>query len=159
MTYYRAGPIYVTALSPWLLREHVGWRRWLAVIVGFIGVVIAIQPGQESFSWGALAALTGSFAYACFMVATRKLAATDARVLMGWQLVAALVVGLALLAVQGWNPVRPIDLALMAVLGPRLPPRQFLRQHLAETRPGRRGRALPVLPHHLGRADRLPRLR
>lgn len=117
MTYYLAGPIYVTALSPWLLGEHVGWRRWLAVIVGFIGVVIAIQPGQESFSWGALAALTGSFAYACFMVATRKLAATDARVLMGWQLVAALAVGLALLAVQGWNPVRPVDLALMAVLG------------------------------------------
>jgi len=36
---------------------------------------------------------------------------------MGWQLVAALVVGLVLLAVQGWNPVRPVDLALMAVLG------------------------------------------
>ncbi len=117
MTYYLAGPIYVTALSPWLLGEHVGWRRWLAVIIGFIGVVIAIQPGQESFSWGALAALTGSFAYACFMIATRKLAATDARVLMGWQLVAALAVGLGLLAVQGWNPVRPVDLALMAVLG------------------------------------------
>lgn len=117
MTYYLAGPIYVTAMSPWLLGERVGWRRWLAVILGFVGVVIAIQPGQESFSWGALAALVGSFAYACFMIATRKLAATDARVLMGWQLVAALVIGIALVAYQGWAPLRPIDLALMVVLG------------------------------------------
>jgi drug/metabolite transporter (DMT)-like permease len=117
MTYYLAGPIYVTALSPWLLREHVGWRRWLAVCAGFCGVVIAIQPGADSFSWGALAALVGSFAYACFMVATRKLAATDGRVLMGWQLVAALVLGIGLVAWQGWTPLRPLDYAIMVVLG------------------------------------------
>ncbi len=117
MTYYLAGPIYVTALSPWLLREHVGWRRWLAVCAGFCGVVIAIQPGADSFSWGAISALTGSFAYACFMVATRKLAATDGRVLMGWQLVAALAIGIGLVAYQGWAPLKPLDFALLTVLG------------------------------------------
>ena len=116
MTYYLAGPIYVTALSPWLLGEHVGWRRWLAVCVGFCGVLIAIQPGADSFSWGAVAALTGSIAYAFVMVTTRKLAATDARVLMGWQLLGALAVGIVLVAYQGFPPQRPVDIALIGVL-------------------------------------------
>lgn len=116
MTYYLAGPIYVTALSPWLLGERVGWRRWLAVGIGFCGVLIAIRPGAESFSWGAVAALTGSIAYAFVMITTRKLAATDARVLMGWQLLAAIVVGTGLIAYQGFAPLGTLDIALIGVL-------------------------------------------
>ena len=44
VTFYLAAPIYVTALSALLLREQVGWRRWSAVVVGFVGVVIALNP-------------------------------------------------------------------------------------------------------------------
>ena len=44
MTYYQAGPIYVTLLAALILKEHVGWRRWTAVAVGFVGVVIALSP-------------------------------------------------------------------------------------------------------------------
>ena len=44
MTYWLAAPIYIAALSPLLLGEHVGWRRWTAIGVGFLGVVIALQP-------------------------------------------------------------------------------------------------------------------
>jgi S-adenosylmethionine uptake transporter len=73
MTYYMAGPIYVTALSPVLLGERVGWRRWTAVTIGFGGVVLALQPSASSLSLGAVCALVGSFSYACFMVATRNL--------------------------------------------------------------------------------------
>src|SRR3974390_1039053 len=43
-TYYLACPIFVTALSAILLREHVGWRRWMAILVGFCGVLIALRP-------------------------------------------------------------------------------------------------------------------
>ncbi|CEJ12053.1 Riboflavin transporter [bacterium YEK0313] len=117
MTYYLAGPIYVTALSPWLLGEHVGWRRWSAVGVGFFGVVLALSPTDASLSFGALCALAGSFSYACFMVATRKLAGTSNAVLMGWQLVAALGFGVTMVTWQGWTPPGPFDATLLVVLG------------------------------------------
>lgn len=117
MTYYLAGPIYVTALSPWLLGEHVGWRRWSAVCVGFFGVVLALSPTDASLSFGALCALAGSFSYACFMVATRKLAGTSNAVLMSWQLVASLIFGTVMVAWQGWTPPGAVDATLLLVLG------------------------------------------
>jgi S-adenosylmethionine uptake transporter len=117
MTYYMAGPIYVTALSPFLLGERVGWRRWTAVAVGFGGVVLALGPSPGSFSAGAVCALVGSFSYACFMVATRKLAGTPGTVLMTAQLVAALLFGAVLVMVQGWTPPDALDLVLMLCLG------------------------------------------
>src|SRR3954454_5331378 len=61
ITYYLACPIFVTALSAIILREQVGWRRWSAVLVGFCGVLIALQPSAQTVSWPALIALGGSF--------------------------------------------------------------------------------------------------
>lgn len=117
MTYYMAGPIYVTALSPLLLGERVGWRRWTAVAVGFGGVVLALHPSPDSISIGAICALVGSFSYACFLIATRKLASTSGTVLMTAQLLAALAFGGALVLAQGWTPPGALDLALMLFLG------------------------------------------
>ena len=117
MTYYMAGPIYVTALSPWLLGERVGWRRWSAVAVGFVGVVLALHPSARTMSPQAFAALGGSFMYACFMMATRKLAGTPGTVLATAQLAAALLLGGALVVLQGWVTPGPVDFALMLVLG------------------------------------------
>ncbi len=48
-TCYLAAPIFVTAFSAIFLREHVGWRRWSAVVVGFIGVLIALRPTGATF--------------------------------------------------------------------------------------------------------------
>jgi drug/metabolite transporter (DMT)-like permease len=117
MTYYMAGPVYVTALSPFLLGERVDWRRWAAVAVGFGGVVLALHPSPGAVSFGAVCALVGSFSYALFMVATRKLAGTPARVLMTAQLLAALLFGGTLVLAGGWTPPGPVDLALMLLLG------------------------------------------
>nr|WP_256476236.1 DMT family transporter [Siccirubricoccus soli] len=117
MTYYMAGPIYVTALSPFLLGERVGWRRWTAVAVGFLGVVLALHPSPGSLSLGAICALVGSFSYALFLIATRKLAGTPGTVLMTAQLLAALAFGGALVLVQGWTPPGMLDLVLMLFLG------------------------------------------
>ena len=117
MTYYMAGPIYVTALSPFLLGERVGWRRWTAVAVGFGGVVLALHPSPGAVSSGAVCALVGSFSYALFMVATRKLAGTPGTVLMTAQLLAALLFGGALVLVQGWTSPGALDLVLMLFLG------------------------------------------
>lgn len=117
ITYYMAGPIYVTALSPFLLGEHVGWRRWAAVAVGFGGVVLALHPSPETLSLGTVCALAGSLFYALFLVATRKLAGTPGTVLMTGQLVAALLFGGALVLAQGWTPPNALDFALMLLLG------------------------------------------
>ena len=75
MTYYLAGPIYVTLLAALFLGEKVGWRRWTAVLVGFVGVLIALQPTGDAFGWPALIALTGSIIYAVFLTSPARSAA------------------------------------------------------------------------------------
>ncbi|WP_287747221.1 DMT family transporter [Methylobacterium sp.] len=117
ITYYMAGPIYVTALSPLLLGERVGWRRWTAVVVGFGGVVLALHPSPGTLSPGALCALAGSLFYALFLVTTRKLAGVPGTVLMSGQLLTSLVFGGALVLAYGWTPPGAVDLALMLLLG------------------------------------------
>ncbi len=117
MTYYMAGPIYVTALSPFLLGERVGWRRWTAVAVGFCGVVLALHPSPGSISVGAVCALAGSFGYALFLLTTRKLAGTQGTVLVTYQLLTALTFGAVLVLSGGWVSPGWLDLALMLLLG------------------------------------------
>src|SRR6201747_2321915 len=56
ITYYLACPIFVTALSAILLREHVGWRRWTAVLIGFCGVLIALRASAQTGGWAAVIA-------------------------------------------------------------------------------------------------------
>lgn len=52
-------PLAVTAASALILKEHVGWRRWSAALVGLVGVLLIIQPGTSGFTgWSALALLT-----------------------------------------------------------------------------------------------------
>ena len=70
-------PIIVTALSYPLLGERVGVYRWLAVLIGFIGALIAIQPGTDVMTASSLIALASAFCYAFYQIATRKLSSTD----------------------------------------------------------------------------------
>ena len=67
-------PVVVTALSPFLLHESVGIRRWLAVIVGFIGIIFIVQPGFQEFRLGTLASLGAGVIWAFFQIITRSLA-------------------------------------------------------------------------------------
>ena len=116
MTYYLAGPIFVTAIAGLALREPIGWRRWTAVLIGFCGVVVALRPGSATLSWPALIALAGSFTFSLSMVATRYLRGTGDTVLVTTQTVGALTLG-AVLAPIGWVTPVPRDLALLALLG------------------------------------------
>jgi drug/metabolite transporter (DMT)-like permease len=94
MTYYLAGPIYVTVMASLFLREKVGWRRWTAVLVGFVGVLIALGPSAASFGLPAFVALLGSFMYSAFLVATRLLRGTPDTVMAAWQVASGLIIGL-----------------------------------------------------------------
>ncbi len=70
-------PLVVTALSVPMLGEQVGWRRWLAVIVGFIGTLIIIQPGSGVFNPAAMLALVCVVMYSFYNILTRKVSRTD----------------------------------------------------------------------------------
>ena len=67
-------PVVVTALSPFLLHESVGIRRWLAVIVGFIGILFIVQPGFQEIRLGTLASVGAGVIWAFFQIITRSLA-------------------------------------------------------------------------------------
>jgi len=116
VTFYLAGPIYVTALSAVLLGELVGWRRWSAVIAGFVGVLIALNPSPTTLSWPALIALLGGFFYALLLVATRYLPGTSDIVLASGQIGTTLLFGLAT-APFGWTTPSARDFALLLLLG------------------------------------------
>lgn len=70
-------PLMVTALSVPLLGEHVGWRRWLAVSLGFAGVLVILRPGLAPLTPAALAVLFAAFCYACLAITARHLGKTE----------------------------------------------------------------------------------
>ncbi len=116
VTFYLAGPIYVTALSVLLLGERVGWRRWTAVLVGFGGVLLALRPSAATFTLPALIALTGSIFFAFLMIATRSLRETSNTVLVASQIAGTLIFG-ALWAPFDWVTPTLRDFLLLSTFG------------------------------------------
>jgi drug/metabolite transporter (DMT)-like permease len=74
-------PLITTALSPFFLGEKVGFKRWSAVIVGFIGSLIVIRPGFIEFNLASVAALGTGFFYGIYLIITRKLHRSDSPLL------------------------------------------------------------------------------
>ena len=74
-------PLIVTALSPVLLGEKVGFRRWGAVIVGFIGSLIVIRPGFLEINPASFAALGTGVLYGFYLIVTKKLHNSDSPLL------------------------------------------------------------------------------
>lgn len=66
-----AAPIFITLLSALVLREVVGWRRWLAVLAGFAGVLVIVRPGAETFQLASLYVIGTAIFYAVFMISSR----------------------------------------------------------------------------------------
>lgn len=116
MTFYLAGPIWVAALSPWMLGEQVGWRRWTAIAVGFVGVVIALDPSSSAFGWPSAISIAGSFAFALMVVQSRQLRETPDLTLVFWQTLGALAAGIVLAPI-GWVPPTTLDFGLLGTLG------------------------------------------
>ena len=72
-----AAPLLVTALSAPFLGERVGWRRWLAVAMGFVGVLVIVRPGLAVLRPGAAICLAAAGLYAVYNLLTRRVAAID----------------------------------------------------------------------------------
>lgn len=77
-------PLFVTALAVPLLGEQVGRRRWMAVCVGFIGVLIMTRPGAAVFEPAALLAVFAALAYAASIVMTRRLGISESGAAMAF---------------------------------------------------------------------------
>ena len=70
-------PLIVTAFSPVLLGEKVGFRRWTAVIIGFIGSLVVIRPGFLEINLASFSALGTGVMYGFYLIITRKLSTVD----------------------------------------------------------------------------------
>lgn len=113
-----ASPFIVTALSVPVLGERVGVRRWSAVVVGFLGVLIVIRPGGGFADWAALLVLSATGSYAIYQVITRLIAPHDKP---ETGIVYAALVGTAVMSVVApfeWRlPDAALDWALFGCLG------------------------------------------
>ncbi|MEP6836995.1 MAG: DMT family transporter, partial [Bradyrhizobium sp.] len=96
--------------------EHVGWRRWAAVILGFAGVMVALAPTGGALTPAAMIAIAGSISFAILMVLTRLVRGTSDTVLVTTQTVGALVFGLVA-APFTWVALDWQDTGLLVLLG------------------------------------------
>jgi len=104
LTFYMATPIYVAVLGHFLLGETMHWRRWLATIIGFVGVIIILRPSANMFSPAAIAAILCSIFYALFIILNRVLRQVPDIVLVGWQTIVTLILGsVMIVTVEPWQ--------------------------------------------------------
>jgi drug/metabolite transporter (DMT)-like permease len=110
-----AAPIFITVLSIFLLGEAIGLRRWVAVLLGFVGVLLIARPQAESWDVGTLAALGSAFAGALVAIWLRKLSSSEKSVVIGvyYNSLGSLVC-LAWVLLSGWLTPREADLWLFA---------------------------------------------
>ena len=110
-------PLFVTALSPFFLKEKVGIRRWTAVFIGFMGTLIVIRPGFLEYNLATFAALGTGFCYGFYLIITRKLSTSDNPLLT---LLFTGVVGVIILSFfmpSVWINPTPNQWYLMAIIG------------------------------------------
>jgi len=112
-----AAPLFMTALSVPLLGERVGWRRWSAVGVGFLGVLIAAQPSGAGISTGALWALAAALFYALTLVTSRQLSTTESSHTILFYYSVFVVVALGAVMPWVWVTPRWQDLWLILFTG------------------------------------------
>ena len=79
-----SGPLMITILSVFMLAEKVEWQRWLALVIGFSGILLIIQPGSTQFNEGSLFVLTSVLFYALTVILTRKMNAADSSATMAY---------------------------------------------------------------------------
>jgi len=100
-----AAPLFVTALSAWWLKERVDARRWLAVGLGFVGVLLMVQPGATSFQAAALYPLITAFFYALMMVSARAIGSGEGMLTTMVYLVLGQLACSSLIVPWFWQPL------------------------------------------------------
>jgi len=117
LSIYFVQPILIVALSPFLLKESVGLKRWMLVLIGFVGVLIIIRPGIEPFSTGHLFAVLAGFSSALYFLLTRALQGRANPIITTFQ---TSVIGAVILTVVSpayWVMPQPSQWLLFVALG------------------------------------------
>lgn len=112
-----AAPLFMTALSVPVLKDKVGWRRWLAVLVGFGGVMVMLRPGQGLFNLLSLVPLAGAFFYALSMLFVRSLSRTETNGAITFYFVATMGLVSGVIMVPVWKNPDPTGLVLLILIG------------------------------------------
>ena len=111
-------PLLITALSVPILGEKVGPRRWSAIAVGLVGVLVVLRPtGEGMLTWAGLAVLVAAFGYAVSAITVRVLARTDPSQAITFWLLTLMALGAGALALPGWVPLRAQDLWIVGGIG------------------------------------------
>ena len=111
------GPLLVTALSIPMLKEHVGIRRWMAIFVGFAGVLVIIRPGMGVMHWATILPLCTAVCYALYQILTRMAARSDdTQTSLFWMSAFGVIVS-SIAVPFFWTTPGPMAWALMAALG------------------------------------------
>lgn len=109
-------PLIVAALSGPILGETVGWRRWVAIGIGFVGILVILKPGFGVFSPYALVALASTTLFALYSLLTRYAARKDsAATSFFWTGTVGAVV-MTSVGMFHWEPMIPADWGWMAAL-------------------------------------------
>ncbi len=112
-----AAPIFTTILSIFFLSEKVGLYRWLAVIVGFIGILIISQPGFTSFNIYYIYPIIFCLGLSYVAIAIKKLSSTEPVWLIGFYFSFSIMIISFFTFHQGWIIPKLLDLFLLSMVG------------------------------------------
>lgn len=112
-----AGPLMMTVLSIPILKERIDAQRWVAIAVGFGGVLLTLSPNDLALNFGACLALIGAMLYAVSMTMTRIMTKTETTIsIVFWLLAISAVITGAMMPFQ-WVTPSPSDFGLLVALG------------------------------------------
>ena len=109
-------PLLVAALSGPVLKEFVGWKRWSAIFIGFIGVMIILKPSNNVFSLEAIIPLIAALMFALYSLLTRYAARQDTSMTSFFW---TGIIGAVVMSVVGsgyWIALKPVDWAWLGLL-------------------------------------------
>ena len=109
-------PLIMCAMAVPMLGERIGWRRWVAIVIGFLGVLVITQPGGTGFGWGALLALGAAFGDALGINITRRMSATESSHSMLFWSSVLIIAGFGAALPFQWVTPQGIDWLIVAVL-------------------------------------------
>jgi drug/metabolite transporter (DMT)-like permease len=110
-------PLWVTALAAPFLGERVGWRGWIAVVIGFLGVMIITPPTGRSDIVPAVVCLIGNGLIACTLILLRRLGRHHRTAAIVFYYTVALIIGTGLLAPLDWRNPAAGDWPFLVALG------------------------------------------
>ena len=114
-------PLMVTALSVPFLGEHVGWRRWTAVMFGFAGVLIILRPGAGMMTPAAIGVIVAAFCYACLAITARSLSTTENSFSLSVYVIAGPLVFSGILLPGNWSAPVVLEAHVLDPLATRTP--------------------------------------